>query len=651
MRFLLRIKHALERFLVRGAAYQLLFVAALIGLISIAGGALLNASSHGTSSLDDSVWWAFLRLTDPGYLGDDEGTVKRVISTVITVLGYVLFMGSLVAILTQWLNATIKHLESGVTPVARNNHVLILGWTERTAIIMRDLFLSSTRVKRFLKRHGAQRLHMVVLAREAGVSLRNELKSRVGKVWNSKQVTLRSGSPLRSGHLIRVDFAHAASVILPAGDFAVEGPEAVDTHTIKVLLSMSNHPTLSAIDELPLAVAEVLDPRKVELAKAAYRGPLEVLAADAVISRLVAQNIRHEGLSQTYTELLTHREGNEPFVRDEPALIGKTFGELFGFFPKAIPIGFLRATEVGARAHAHINPPLDTVYQRGDRLVVFARDYADVKPARSSSLALVGSQDRESMRPRGPVRERRLLVLGWSHKVPPLLFELSCSERESYQVDVVSLVTREEREVTTRKFVPALKRVQVRHLELDYVMPTELAELPLEIYDNIFLVGNDRLGSGEASDARTVVGYLALQRALVECEKRPHLIIEILDPANVNLFGKKYGEVLISPVILSHMLAQISLSRDLNAVYTDLFSTGGTEITFRRASDYGYVGKQLQFETFQRDAAPRGDLALGFLVCSEEGELTTVLNPDRRQAFALGEQDRLIVLSDRDLTP
>ena len=33
----------------------------------------------------DGVWWSFLRLTDPGYLGDDEGAVLRVQSTIITV--------------------------------------------------------------------------------------------------------------------------------------------------------------------------------------------------------------------------------------------------------------------------------------------------------------------------------------------------------------------------------------------------------------------------------------------------------------------------------------------------------------------------------------------------------------------------------------
>ncbi|MCA9582630.1 MAG: hypothetical protein KC416_12605, partial [Myxococcales bacterium] len=361
MRFLDRIKHALERFLVRGASSQLLLVAALIGLISLVAGALLQTGVPGSGTLGESVWWAFLRLTDPGYLGDDEGTLKRVISTSVTILGYVLFMGSLVAILTQWLNVTMRKLEAGLTPVVMNNHILILGWSERVGIIVHDLFLSEGRVQRFLRRQGARKLAMVILSREAGPAMRNELRTRVGEYWNSSQVTLRSGSALRRDHLTRVDFLHASSVILPAGDFSSAGPEAVDTYTIKTLLSMSNHPDVEDPGELPLAVAEILDARKVEIAEAAYSGPIEVLAADAVVSRLLAQNIRQRGLSHAYTELLTHREGNELYAREFPDLRGTPLSQLPARFRKAIPIGVVRQGPGGLVAHLNAAP--DVTYE------------------------------------------------------------------------------------------------------------------------------------------------------------------------------------------------------------------------------------------------------------------------------------------------
>lgn len=124
-----KILFTLERQLVKGAQFQLLLVAAFIGLISLVGGLLVMPSGPPTSTFGESVWWAFLRLSDPGYLGDDEGGWRRFISTLITVAGYVVFLGSLVAIITTWMNRKIRHLEQGLTPVTANNHLLILGST------------------------------------------------------------------------------------------------------------------------------------------------------------------------------------------------------------------------------------------------------------------------------------------------------------------------------------------------------------------------------------------------------------------------------------------------------------------------------------------------------------------------------------------
>src|SRR5699024_11498336 len=90
-----RLKFAVERQFVKGARFQLLVVAAVIGLIALLGGLALRVGGAG-ESLVDAVWWAFLRLTDPGYLGDDEGAWRRFVSTVLTISGYVVFLGALV---------------------------------------------------------------------------------------------------------------------------------------------------------------------------------------------------------------------------------------------------------------------------------------------------------------------------------------------------------------------------------------------------------------------------------------------------------------------------------------------------------------------------------------------------------------------------
>ena len=105
-----RLRFTVERLLVRGVHYRLSAAVLIIVSVALLAGGLVRLLDPQFETLSGSVWWAFLRLSDPGYLGDDEGTVSRTVSTVVTVLGYVLFLGLLVAILTQWMNSWIRPL-------------------------------------------------------------------------------------------------------------------------------------------------------------------------------------------------------------------------------------------------------------------------------------------------------------------------------------------------------------------------------------------------------------------------------------------------------------------------------------------------------------------------------------------------------------
>ena len=84
-----RIRFQLERWIVRGLHYRLALAALLVTSVALLAGELVFLFAPGESGVSDAIWWAFLRLTDPGYLGDDEGLATRTISTAVTVLGYV----------------------------------------------------------------------------------------------------------------------------------------------------------------------------------------------------------------------------------------------------------------------------------------------------------------------------------------------------------------------------------------------------------------------------------------------------------------------------------------------------------------------------------------------------------------------------------
>ena len=589
--------------LVRGAFFQLLFIASLLVLVSIVAGTLALLLTSGFEGLETAAWWAFLRLSDPGYLGDDEGITLRVISTIVTVLGYVLFMGALIAIMTQWLNSTMRRLESGLTPLTLRGHLLILGWTNRTPAVIRELVLSVGRVRRYLARIGASRLRIVVLAEDVSSALTYELREHLGDAWKPGQIILRSGSPLRVEHLRRVDFLNAATILVPGADFAEGGVDLVDTRTVKTLLSISNS-SREVEARCPAAVAEIFDTGKLPAARASYDGDIEMIASDSVISRLIAHNIRHPGLSHVYSELLSHGEdSNEIYIRRVPELAGEDIRGVGSAFPRALVLGLLRPR--GEGMELHLNPRGSLAIESEDRLVFVSRAYDDAEPS-SSPDSYLG---------------------------------------ESFRLDIMSLVPVEEREQLLRRRGVRPEHIELDHVVGDYVSEVELRAVEPHGYDRLLFLSSNRMESSEESDARTILGYMVLKEVLGSALAPPRVLVELMDSANEGILGEHAGEVVVSPLIVSHLLAHVALRRDLNVVFEELFTVGGAEIYLRPARVYGLEGEGIGFREIQRAIAARGDVALGVYPSTGSKQDGVTLNPERDSRWHLTGDDQIVVLS------
>ena len=631
------LKFRVERLLLLGVHFHLLVIASVIGLVAIGGGLLVQETDAPFDDHETAIWWAFLRLTDPGYLGDDEGLARRVISTVVTVLGYVLFMGSLIAIMTQWLNQTIRNFERGLTPIVRRNHILILGWTNRTSEIVSELIRAEERVRRFLQLLGARGLHVVILSEDVSLERTMELRRALGSLWNPKKITFRSGIPLRIEHLERVDFKNASAIILPGADFAYGSADESDMRIIKTLMSISNQGKRGGgTGDLPLLVTEIFDSDKVFMAQRAYRGILEILASDVFITRCMAQNVRHPGLSHVFHEILSHGLGNEVYIHTSKQFTGSRFGDLSGAYPKAILLGIVRPQ--GESFCPLLNPPEDLILESEDRLVFLAENYRDCEPLRNYQLERVSRKFQEVSYAREKSK-RRILILGWNHKAVDLLKEFGRQIDEQFEVAVLALVPTAQREAEIKQKDIDLRRVVVTHREGETTSLSNLREMEPDRYDNVVILGSDWVNTQEESDARTIVVHLVLRNVLDEGTHKPEILVDLLDSDNVAMFEDYDSEVLITPLIASHVLAQVALRREINVVYEELFAAGGAEICFRRVSDYGIAGQNVNFGELQEMSACRDEIALGI---RQNGGV--VLNPTPDEPYILSELDDLIVL-------
>ena len=615
-----RLKFFVERQFVKGAHYQLLVMALVLVLISLIAGTVVLGTDPD-ESYGEAVWWAFLRLSDPGYLGDDEGFRRRVVSTILTMSGYVLVLGTVVAILTRWLINFMRELERGLTPVAMEDHFVIVGWTNRTVPIIAEL-LARTHRRGRLARLWRKKTQLAVLAEDVSSELSHELRLAPTLRGRRSDVVLRSGSALNSEALQRVASLDAAAIILPTQIFDSEEAITSDVQTVKALLSIDGL-TAHVGADLPLVVAEIQDMRKIPVARRAYRGPLEVIAGDRVISRLIAHSLREPGLTQVYHELLTSFSAKALHIRPGLEMNGLTIEDAQNRLEDEILLGVVRPEKDGFVPH--LAPRLDFPIDGEDRLVLLG----------DGELAL-GHAKRPAPPPKAR-GENNILVLGWSEKLLPLLYELRHCGSEDGQITVVSTVPVEERQRYIVDYGLDLDGQLCRHVKADFTIRHQLRAVNPGQYGKIIFISSDRLDSGGEADARTIVGYLSLQEILDEVEATPpQILIELAEARNKQLFGNRPGEVIVSSLLLSNVLAQIAAHPEFNCVLDELFATNGARIDFRPADSFGLEGGDYTFRHLSEQIRAQDGILLG---------ISGQLNPPAHQSLTIDPSDLLIVMS------
>jgi hypothetical protein len=635
----------LERWLQRGPFHQLLLVAAIIVFVAVLGGLAAFLTTGSFENLFDAVWWSFLRLTDPGYLGDDEGLALRIISTIVTVLGYVLFMGSLIAIMTQWLSSTLARFERGLSPIALRGHVVVLGWTSRTPEIVRQLLLAGGRLERFLQKHDQRRLRIVVVADDVDAQRRLRLRKYLGDAWRNRQVYLRSGSPTRTEDLQRVGLPEAAAVVIPGDEFSFGDTGASDARAVKILMNLGVILSARATGRRPAITAEVFDPRKKTFANRMLQKDMEVVAGDAVVAQLQAQSICDPRLVHVFTELLTYNDGCSPHVRAFPEFAGQHPNALNARFDKAVVLGAIRVED--DEDITYLSPPPDFALRESDELVFVARRYADCLPS-SENLSVQRPVFDVAAKTSQAPGTLKLMVVGWSRRVLILIEQVLDSGYESVDITVVSRMSISQRENTLcwQSFDPA--RLTIRHIEADLTTPGVIENLDFEELDSVLLLASRSSKNAEESDARTIVCYELL---VSEFETRfnsgaaaPRITAEMAHVAST-LQSPRIGDlVLVRPRILGYLQSHVVLRKELNSVFSALFTPGpGAGISIRKISDYpSSPGLEPDFAELAAAAAERGEVALGLLIREKETEYRVELCPPPE--MICGENAGVVVL-------
>lgn len=229
----------------KGQPHLIVFVmlCLVMGLMVVTGGLVLWV---GGASSDPwtGMWDVFLHLSDPGYLGADEGTVGILVGTFMTVAGIVVFTSGIIAVVTTFLSEFLEDLARGGHAVAFHDHIVVIGWSEKVFSLVRELLSADgdneIAILAPLSKADAERL----LESRVFLPLERRRRQKLGQrlaVWKDprRSVVYREGSPMIEADLDRVGTAQANRFILLSPD---DGQGlADDVQMLREYLTVRNH--------------------------------------------------------------------------------------------------------------------------------------------------------------------------------------------------------------------------------------------------------------------------------------------------------------------------------------------------------------------------------------------------------------------------
>ncbi|MBM7648473.1 voltage-gated potassium channel [Bacillus ectoiniformans] len=313
-------------------------------LVRIFGMAIFSIFIFGTAihyiepqtfpSIFEGIWWAVVTASTVGF-GDytPETFAGRLVGIGLIFAG----AGFLAAYYINLAAAAVTSqnaLREGKSEYTHNNHLVIVGWNERSKEIIDQIKKSPV----------ARHIVLIDYTLEENP-------------YPEKVVHFIKGSPFKDDTMRKARLPHAKFALITADPNMNEGQ--ADMNSILTLVAMKGcNPDL-------YCVVEILT--KDQVINAERAGADEVIETNRYASSVMLNSIYFEEVSDTLIHLLDPLNGGHLKALElEPKWIGLSFQQLSSILLKdrILLIGIQRGEEI------HINPPLDFHIESSDTLLV-----------------------------------------------------------------------------------------------------------------------------------------------------------------------------------------------------------------------------------------------------------------------------------------
>ena len=622
------LQYQFDNYMAKGTA-ALIGGLGVISVIIISGVALivwlLKIAPGDGEPIDfwEAAWSGLMRTLDAGTMGGDEGWAYRFAMFVVT-LGGVFIISTLIGILTSAVQGKLEELRKGRSKVIESGHTVILGWSSQVFTIISELVTANENQKNSC---------IVILGDKDKVEMEDEIHNNVESTGKTR-VVCRSGNPIGINDLKMASLQTSKSIILLSQE-----KENPDAEVIKTLLAIVNNPERRP--EPYHIVVEIRDPKNQSVAEMVGQDEIEVVQVGDIISRIIAQTCRQSGLSVVYTELLDFG-GDEIYMKEEPALVGKTFGDSLMAYEDSTVIGLKPLNKIPL-----LNPPMDTVINTGDQIVAVTED--------DDTLVISGLTDAkidtQSIMEAKPARSEpeKTIILGWNWHGKKLIRELDSYVSKGSNICVVS--TFPDVKDSISELSEQIKNASIDFHEGDTTDRQVLDRLNLTTFDHVIILCYSDYLEDQEADAATLMTLLHLRDISSKSGKNFSITSEMLDVRNRTLAEiTEADDFIISDKIISLMLSQVSENKNLNVILQDIFDPEGSEIYLKPVENYIRQGVAVNFYTVVEAARRQGHVAIGYRLKAIEHNADkaygVVVNPDKSVELIFDEGDKIIVIAE-----
>jgi voltage-gated potassium channel Kch len=629
-----RLRYRFDNTMARGTAAIIgwlfvitLIVLLVISLLGVLTGSTTASNGEEARSLPEMFWASLMHSVDSGALGGDGTTnlVFILLMTVSTLFG-IFILSILIGILTNAINTKVEDLRKGRSVVIESDHTVILGWSSQIFSIISELVAAN---------QNRPNACITILSEQDKVEMEDEIHSRIRNTGKTR-IVCRTGSPIDMADLQLVNPADARSIIILSGE--ADDPDA---HVIKSILALTG-PARHRSKPYHI-VAEIQSADNLEVAQLVGRNEAVFLPVSDLISRIAVQTCRQSGLSIAYMELLDFG-GDEIYFQEEPALVGKTFGQALMVYETSALIGI--RTKDGK---VQLKPPLDTVIQSGDKVIAVSEDDDTIVVSGKSTPDLrIDSNAIAKAVTRQPKPEHTL-ILGWNQRGTLMINQLDSYVAPGSTVMIVA--ESGDVESSIAQDCANLQNLKVTFRASSTTNRRVLDELNIQQYDHIITLSYMDTMEPQDADARTLITLLHLRDMGEKLGRSFSIVSEMLDARNRDLAEvTRADDFIVSDKLISLMLSQIAENRELMDVLMDLFDPDGAELYLKPAGDYVRLGQPVNFYTITEAACQRDEIAIGYRLQHESGNAEASygvhINPVKSEMVTLAEDDKIIVLAE-----